>query len=71
MAALADAGWTVESYTEETNWPTWNADKPGSDLFLGWTREEAKANMAEARKILRKFGLTRVPKRRLTLADLL
>jgi hypothetical protein len=71
MAALADKGWTVESYAEETGWPTWDASKPGSDLFGGWTPEEAKKFMAEARKILRKFGLTKVPKRRLTLADLL
>jgi hypothetical protein len=71
MAALADAGWTVEAYAEETGWPTWDASKPGSDLFEGWTPEEAKKYMAEARKILRKFGLTKVPKRRLTLADLL
>lgn len=71
MAALASAGWTVESYAEETDWPTWDASKLGSDLFGGWTKEEAKKYMAEARKILRNFGLTRVPKRRLTLADLL
>jgi hypothetical protein len=71
MAALEGAGWTVERYAEGTAWPMWDASKPGSGLFGGWTPEEAKKYMAEARKILRKFGLTKVPKRRLTLADML
>ncbi len=71
VAALTDAGWTIESYGEETGWPAWDASKPGSGLFGGWTPEEAKKYMAEARKILRKFGLTRVPKRKLTLADMM
>lgn len=69
MAALAKAGWTVERSFEDSGWPVWAAYKDGADAFKGWTKEEAKKYMAEARKILRKFGLTKIPKRRLTLAD--
>jgi len=70
-AAFAEEGWTVESFAEDTDWPSWDIGKDGTGLFNEWTNYEAKRNMAEARKILRKFGLTRVPKRRLTLADML
>lgn len=71
MAAFAEAGWEVERYAEDSGWPSWNAYKNGADAFFGWTKEEFKTYMAEARKILRKFGLTKVPKHRLTLADML
>ena len=71
MAAFAEAGWEIERYAEDSGWPSWNAYKNGTEAFFGWTKEEFKKYMAEARKILRKFGLTKVPKRRLTLADML
>jgi hypothetical protein len=70
-AAFEQEGWSVESFAEDTDWPSWDICKDGTGLFNAWTKYETKRNMAEARKILRKFGLTRVPKRRLTLADML
>ena len=45
--------------------------RPGSALFQGWTSEEATANMLTVRRLLRQFKITRVPRRRLTLADLM
>jgi len=70
-AAFEKAGWTAEGYAEGTDYPFWDISKEGSGLFGDWTKDEAKRNMAEARKILRKFGLTKVPKHRMTLADML
>lgn len=71
MAAFETAGWEIERIEPDSDWPSWSAFKPGTGLFQEWLPEEAKRNMAEARKILRKFGLTKVTKRRLELADLL
>lgn len=45
--------------------------KKGTDLFVGWTDAEKTANMAEARSILRKYGFSRVPVWKKTLADML
>lgn len=43
---------------------------PGSTgFFKRWTADEAKANMAACRKVLRKFGFTKVPHWKLTMAN--
>ena len=44
--------------------------KRGTALFGAWTAEEKKANMAAARKVLRRFGFERVPVNVLTYFDL-
>ena len=70
--AFEAAGWEVERFGEDTVCPIWTIFKLGAATFHDWTPDEAKANMAEARKILRrKFDLTRIPKRKLTLADMM
>lgn len=43
----------------------------GSASFGFWTEDEARINMAKARKMLRKHGITGVPHRKLTLADMM
>jgi len=45
--------------------------KKGAGLFGGWTDVERKANMKEARAILRRHGITGVKLYQLTLQDLL
>lgn len=78
VKALIDAGWKEDEFPALRPLP-WkgkklahlNLEKSGSALFNGWTLEERKANLAEARKILRKHGITNVPKLNLTLQDLL
>jgi hypothetical protein len=45
--------------------------KEGTGLFRGWTPGERKANLAQARRVLRRHGFTRVPVQRLDLQDLL
>lgn len=35
--------------------------KSGTDLFAGWTAEEERENLREARALLRRFGFARVP----------
>lgn len=43
----------------------------GSALFGGWTPEEKRQHMADARKVLRFHGFTRVPVWTKTLQDML
>lgn len=43
----------------------------GSGLFDMWTDDEQKKHMANARRVLRKYGITGVPHRKLTLADMM
>lgn len=45
--------------------------KRGSALFVGWTPAEKTSNLREARTLMRRFGLTRVPVWTKTLADML
>lgn len=35
--------------------------KPGTGLFGGWTEDEKRANLREARALLRRFGFARIP----------
>lgn len=70
-AAFEKAGWEVGRYDLDSGYPWWEIGKDGTGLFGGWTDDESRKFMAEARKILRKFGITRVPKKKLTLADML
>ncbi|MEW6545199.1 MAG: hypothetical protein AB1411_16545 [Nitrospirota bacterium] len=67
------AGWTitVSPYSVDQCAQEAMIHKPGTDLFSGWTKVEAARFLAEAERILRKHGLTKVPNRRLTPADLL
>jgi hypothetical protein len=43
----------------------------GSGPFGGWTAEEKKVHMANARSVLRKYGFPRAPVWTKTLADML
>ena len=43
----------------------------GSDLFSGWTADEASTHMAAARRAMRRHDLTRVPVWRKTWRDLI
>lgn len=43
----------------------------GTDLFAGWTKDEARVHMRNARRVLRKHGLTNVPVWRKTWRDLI
>jgi len=72
-AAFEEAGWNIWRFGDKSDCTMWTISKHGTaPLFGGWTDEEAKKYMAEARKILRtKFGITRVPKHKLTLADMM
>lgn len=45
--------------------------KPGTGLFTGWKPAEKAGNLREARALMRRFGLTRVPVWTKTLADML
>lgn len=45
--------------------------RPGSAPFGGWTADERKAFMTEARAVLRHFGFTNVPLWRKTWQDML
>lgn len=44
--------------------------KPGSDLFQGWTEEEAAQYIRDVRRVLRHHGITRIPFRRLGYAEM-
>ena len=43
----------------------------GTDLFSGWTADEARTHMAAARRVMRRHEVTGVPVWRKTLHDLL
>lgn len=43
--------------------------RKGSDLFGGWTKEEARLFKSEAQAVLTKFGFPKLPHRRLTWRD--
>ena len=45
--------------------------KDGTAIFNGWTPEEGKVALKDARAVLKKHNIVRVPKIRLTLQDLL
>lgn len=45
--------------------------KSGTDLFGGWTAEEQRTNMNQARAIMRRFGFTRVPVWKKSISDML
>lgn len=47
------------------------ASPAGTDLFSGWTADEARTHMAAARRVMRRHGVTGVPVWRKTLHDLL
>ena len=72
-SAFEKAGWKIWRFGDKSDATLWTISKHGTaPLFGGWTDEEAKKYMPEARKILRqKFGITRVQKHRLTLADMM
>lgn len=70
MAEFKAAGWRIEREGGSL-WPKWYAMRNGSDTFDGWTPAERKLYMAEARKILRRLGILKVPEHRLLLRDLL
>ena len=61
-AVLSPRGYRVKDF---------NLTKAGTALFAGWTDEEKRANMRQARAIFRRFGFTRVPVWTKTLADML
>ncbi len=44
-------------------------EKSGSGLFNGWTPEDKKKNVPDARAVLRKFGFVHIPHHKLTLPD--
>lgn len=83
FADLTADGWTIEEfggpypgYDDNYNPLGWDvidfhANKRGTDLFGGWTPEEAKKFRTKARAILRKHGFFRVPVWHKTLADML
>lgn len=76
---LRDAGWAREnaSLLPLIEFPTLNGRKEidlsakGSDIFGYWTVDERKMHMANARKALRKHGITGVPHWKMTLADMM
>jgi hypothetical protein len=45
--------------------------KNGSGLFRGWTPDEAEAYIHQARNILAREGINKVPYKKLTMADLI
>ncbi len=47
------------------------AGPKGTDLFAGWTTDEKRSFMPQARAILRKHGFHKVPVWKKTLADML
>lgn len=49
----------------------WLNPPKGSGLFGGWNDDERKKHMSSARRILRKYGLTKVPHWKKTLVDML
>ena len=72
--ALAAAGWVpcpMQPLVPLAGRCRRDFEKPGTGLFNGWTPAERKANLAAARRVLRRYDLTRVPTRRPTLHDLL
>jgi hypothetical protein len=76
LAALATAGWKEDKNFGGRLPPLGGRQKitvgsPGSDMFKSWTEAERKSKMAAVRAVLRAHGLTSVPHRRLTLADML
>ncbi len=46
-------------------------ERPGSGPLRGWTPAERRANLLEARLVLARHGILKVPVRRLALRDLL
>jgi len=70
LGDLKAAGW-VEHVPSLVAQHEATLSKPGTGLFQGWTPAERKANLAATRRILRRYGLARVPVRKLTLHDLL
>jgi hypothetical protein len=86
LAALGAAGWqdqTVSGLPPATKYDlttkqslgyqykSYQLFKPGTNLFRSWTENEAKANMKEARGVLRRFGRTAVPVWHKTWQDML
>ncbi len=76
LTELAKLGWEEDQRFSrlpplDGRQETFIAPPKGSDLFGGWTLEEARKNMPPVRRLLRKHGFGRVPWNRLTLADLL
>jgi hypothetical protein len=85
IAALAEIGFKVDTRFAEYAYPASDYDRKvypngyrlvevsvnrsGSGLFGTWTAEDATLFMREARSVLRRFGFTRVPMWRKTLAD--
>jgi hypothetical protein len=72
--ALAAAGWVacpMQPLTPIAGRCWRDFQKPGTGVFNGWVPAERTAHLAAARRVLRRYGLTRVPTRRLTLHDLL
>jgi hypothetical protein len=70
---LQAEGWTrgVEPSPLPDGTQFFTLNKPGTGLFNGWTDEERKSNLAQARKVLRLHEYRNVPARRLTLAECL
>ena len=77
------AGWSVEEYglpvqAYDDEWNRlpysefdFHINRMGTGLFGGWSPDEEKRFRAEARKIMRKHGFTRVPIWRKTLQDMI
>jgi len=73
IADLKAAGWGSQFRDAPPiqNIAETNLTKAGSGLFGGWTEEEKKQNMKEARAILRRHGYSGVPVQRLSWQDLI
>jgi hypothetical protein len=70
LAAIGFVGDGMREAPPVNGVETTRVSKSGSALFGGWTADEKKANMTEARRVLRNFGFTKVPVNALGYFDL-